>query len=91
MGRKDQFSYDALCAIFDYFESLEQDTGQEYELDVIAICCDFAESTISEVIDDYNLQFTGDEDEISEQVIDWLNDHTFVVSHDSDSVVYFRF
>lgn len=89
MGRKDQFSYDALCAIFDYLESLESDTGEEYELDPIGICCDFRESTIEDVISDFSLEFTGDEDEITEQAMDWLNDHTIVVS--DNPLVYVQF
>lgn len=88
-NRKDQFSYDALCAIFDYLESLESDTGEEYELDVIGICCDFRESTIEDVISDFSLEFTGDEDEITEQAMDWLNDHTIVVS--DNPLVYVQF
>jgi hypothetical protein len=36
--RKENFSYEALGLLFDYFESYEEETGQEIELDVIAIC-----------------------------------------------------
>ena len=36
-GRTDNFSYDALDLLFDYFESIESDTGEEIELDVIAV------------------------------------------------------
>jgi len=42
-GRGDQFSRAGLFALFDYFDQLEQDTGEEMELDVVAICCDWAE------------------------------------------------
>lgn len=41
--RPDNFSYDGLRALYDWFESLADDTGVELELDVIAICCDFSE------------------------------------------------
>lgn len=43
MGREDQFSYEALQALFNYFEELENEGMEEIELDVIAICCDFTE------------------------------------------------
>lgn len=43
MGRGEQFSHQALLAMFDYFEQLENDCGTEMELDVIAICCEWAE------------------------------------------------
>lgn len=41
--RKDNFSYEALSALWDYLENLEQELGEELELDVIGICCDFTE------------------------------------------------
>lgn len=42
-SRKDQFSYGALGAIFDYYEMLEEDCGMSIELDIIATCCEFTE------------------------------------------------
>ena len=42
-GRRDQFTYAGLRALFDYLECLEDDTGEPIELDVIALCCDFTE------------------------------------------------
>ena len=41
--RPKQFSYDALTALYNYFEQLEDDIGEELDLDVIAICCDYSE------------------------------------------------
>ena len=41
--RPNQFSRPALIALFDYLDQLEQDLGEEQELDVIAICCDWTE------------------------------------------------
>lgn len=43
MDREDNFSYEGLNALFDYLEQYEEDSGEEMELDVIAICCDFTE------------------------------------------------
>ena len=42
-GRGEQFSREALKALFEYIEELEEDTGEETELDVIALCCEFTE------------------------------------------------
>jgi len=41
---KDNFSYDSLRAMYNYFEEFAecQDSGT-FELDVVAICCDFTE------------------------------------------------
>ena len=41
--RPNQFSYDALTAMFAFFEELSEDMGEPFELDVIGICCDFTE------------------------------------------------
>ena len=43
MGRENNFSYEGRTALFDYLERYEEDTGEEMELDIIAICCDFTE------------------------------------------------
>jgi hypothetical protein len=51
-GRKDQFSYEALGLLFDYFEDCEPD----YELDVIAICCEFVEMSDAEAREQYDIQ-----------------------------------
>ena len=42
-GRKNQFSRAALIALFDFFESLEEEIDEQIEVDVIAICCEWSE------------------------------------------------
>ena len=42
-NRLDNFSPEGLRALFDYLETYEDETGENIELDVIAICCDFTE------------------------------------------------
>ena len=41
--RPDNFSRDGLKALFEYFEQVEQDTGEDIDLDVIAVCCEYTE------------------------------------------------
>lgn len=56
MGRSSQFSYPALDALFEYYEELEESTGQPIELDVIGICCDWTEyDDDSEMLSIYGL------------------------------------
>lgn len=43
MDRGDQFTPAALSALFEYLEEYEQDTGEEIDLDIIALCCDCTE------------------------------------------------
>lgn len=91
--RPNNFTYEGLVAIFDFIEQQESDTGEQQELDVIAICCDFIESTYAEVIKDYDL---SDEefsipDEMPQAVIDYLNRETLVIGVTDETVIYFNF
>ena len=43
MGRTQQFTYEGLAAIFDMLTEYEEGTGEEIELDVVGICCEFTE------------------------------------------------
>ena len=99
MGREDQFSREALEALFNYLEEYEQDTGEDLELDVIALCCDFTEyeSAVKAVADCYG--FTSGleaedyedaesyEDAKEEEALDWLRDRTIVISFDGGLII----
>ena len=41
--RKNQFSYEGLQALFEYFEEYEDSTGETIDFDMIAICCEYTE------------------------------------------------
>lgn len=81
--RYEQFGYDALSALFDYFEDVEKDIGVGVELDVIAICCDYTVSTLKEIRDEYAL----DEDV---DVLEYLMDNTIVVVEFDDGRVLYQ-
>lgn len=52
--RKESFSYKGLEALYDYLIEMEEDTGQETELDVIALCCEYTEyESLGDVQKDY--------------------------------------
>ena len=68
MDRKENFSYEGRIALFEYLEDLGQGMSEEFELDVIAFCCEFREDTIADILNDY-----GMED------LDELMDHTTVI------------
>lgn len=89
--RGTQFSYEALGIIFDYLEDQENDTGYEYELDVIGLCCELSESTPDEVIQAYGLDIEDDGNELN-NVLDYLHDETTVLGvTDNGSIVYVQF
>ena len=43
MGRGDQFSREGLRALFEYLDDASRDLGEDVELDVIALCCEWTE------------------------------------------------
>lgn len=93
-GRQDQFSYEALQAIFEYIEDYEQDTGEEVELDVIEICCNWTEATWQEIASTYDIDLSECEDEQDYRnvVRDCLDYNTQVFGVDNgDRFVYINF
>jgi len=87
--RMDNFSYEALNLLFEYFEEYEDSTGQEIELDVIAICCDFNEDDTDDIIANYSIDVEGlDDDEKLEAVRDYLQDNTQLVGETASGFVY---
>lgn len=55
MGRNENFSYKGKRALFDYLEEMESDMGEEVELDVIALCCEYNEDTIEDILQNYDI------------------------------------
>ena len=93
--RPDNFSYDGLKVLFEYLEEYEMDTGDELELDVIGLCCDFAESTWEAIASDYDssieLDINENDDEQKAQVLDFLADQGALIGETSNSIVYRQF
>ena len=80
--RMGNFSHHALRALYDHFEAWEDDTEEPFTLDVIAICCEFSEEPLEDVLANYSF------DDIDE-----LYDSTMVVDYDSRTgmVLYVAF
>lgn len=80
MGRGEQFSYAGLSALYDYLEQLGDDTGEEMELDVIALCCEYAEyDSLAEFREDYGEEYnTMDNIEYKTTVI-MIDDESFII------------
>jgi len=90
-GRKDQFSYDGKKVLFDYLEAYEDDTGEKVELDVIALCCEYEESSIADIAANYDIDIEGlEEEEALETVMDYLRDNTQVVGAVGTDTVIFQ-
>ena len=79
-GRKKQFSPAGLRALFDYLVELEDMLSEEFELDVIALCCEYTEyKSLAEFNSDYSDEYAT-LDEVSEvtQVIE-IDDEAFII------------
>lgn len=88
-GRKDQFSYQALGLLFDYFEQYEEDTGEDIELDVVAVCCDYSEDTLEDIANNYGIDLVDvDEEDQAEYVRNYLEAHTTLVGETATGFVY---
>ena len=91
-GRQDQFSYEGRAVLFDYLEEYEASTGQELELDVVALCCDYYESSTEEIILSYRIDVEGlDDEEQLEAVREYLMDNGAYVGEVADGFVYSAF
>lgn len=92
MDRGNQFSSMALRALFQHLEDYEEMTGSQVELDVIAICCEFVEDKIDDIIKNYSIDVSDvDEDGQAYFVEEWLQQHTTVVGVVGDSIVFAQF
>jgi hypothetical protein len=96
--RKENFSYEGLNALFDYLEDYEEQTGEEIELDVIALCCDYSEDTVKGIARNYSIDLNDADpeaddydDQCRQIVFDYLSDRTSVVGDTADGFVYLSF
>ena len=61
-SRPDNFTREGLETLYEMLEEYEEDTGEELELDVIALCCDFTEyESLEELISAYDCIETEDD------------------------------
>ena len=88
-NRGDQFSYQGLNALFDYLEEGDPD----YDLDVIALCCDYSEDTWQSIAANYNIEYdeNENEDEGREAVLTYLQENTELVAELGGSFLYANF
>ena len=78
---KNQFTKQGKKALFEYLEEYEDSTGEQIELDVVALCCDYAEyDNIEEFWLEYDQEDYPDMDaiEYNTQVI-MIDDEAFLI------------
>ena len=80
-GRQEQFSHAGKRALFEHLEGLEDDIGEEIELDVIALCCQYTEyESIKEFNESYNTEHKSYEDIDITTAIP-INDESFIIQN----------
>jgi hypothetical protein len=80
-GRQDQFSYAGLNALFGYLD----DIGEEIELDVIALCCEYSEhKSALDAAADYGYDV---DDESEENAMQFLRHNTTVIEFDGGIII----
>ena len=83
--RNDSFSYEGKKALFEWIEEIDEDCGNETELDIIALDCEFSEhASALDCIIDNGYDFTTDEELDGEQqeedAMEYLNENTSIIS-----------
>ena len=100
MDRGEQFGYEGWEAIGEYLENLSDEIGEPIEVDVIAICCDYASADSTDgwwqdygqysTIDPKDWQNSDEEDKL-ELLRDYLEDRTSVVCCSKDCIIWRAF
>ena len=100
MDRGHNFSYNGWNAIGEYLESLSEDLGEDIEVDIVGICCDYS---MSESVDDFWNEYGKfssidpeeweemDDDEKLEAIEEYLQDNTSIVCCDEDCIIWQAF
>lgn len=85
-----KWSRSGAYVLADYLQELENDTGEEMDLDVVAIRCEFSEySSAVDAAGDYG--WSADETEFDDAneaaALSWLHDRTSVISFDGGVII----
>ena len=96
---KDNFTYEGLQALYTYIDDLSDDIGENIELDIIALCCDYSQfDSAMEAMEQYQPEDmpTVDEEgldlvELAEKqetlALEWLQDRTTVIQFNEGIII----
>ena len=100
MDRGNNFGYDGWLAIGDYLEQLSDDLGENIEVDIVGICCDYS---MSEDVSDWWKEYgvysdidsdeweEMDEEEKLEAIENYLQKNTSVVTCQENLIIWQAF
>lgn len=87
-GRENYFSYEGFNALYDYLDEYSDEVGEDFKVDVIALCCDFTEySDWEELYNNYSYSYNNEsktfeeleEDSEIDDFKEWVQDRTTVI------------
>jgi hypothetical protein len=78
--RLENFSYEGREALYDSLIECEESSGEEMELDVIALCCEYSEEKIGDALKNYNLES-----------LEELTEQTCVIWNDGERVLFVNY
>ena len=97
-NRSDNFTPAGIRVLFDYLEEISEGSGEDINLDIIGLCCDYSEDTFSDIAANYRIDLTDrcgetidDVEEIQRIVLDYLNENTVVCGTTGTTAVYAAF
>lgn len=99
MGRGEQFGHKGWGAIGDYLENLSDDLGEDIEIDIVGICCEYSmaesvqefwEAQEIPTVSDEEWEDMGEEEKI-EAIRDYLQENTSLVVCDEDCIIWQAF
>ena len=97
MHRFGNFSYEAMGILFDYFEQYEEDCGEELEMDIVAVCCEYSEDSADSIAAKYmDVKDCAEFKELSEDeqingIREYLNEKTTIVGETPTGFLYVQF
>lgn len=95
MDRLENFSYEARGLLFDYLEQCEEDNGEEIEMDIIAVCCEFSEDSPMDIAENYGIDLSDidleDDEEVKKVALEYLDENTQVIGMTLAGIIYIVF
>ena len=84
------WSYKGAHALYEHLMELSEDIGQDLEFDHVALRCDYTESTVEELANDYS-NLLNDDEEPEEFAERMAAERTTVIWIDQTNIIYMQF
>jgi len=80
MNRENNFSYGGISALYQYLEELSESIGEDVEIDIIALCCEFTEyDNLEEFQSAYGDNYKTIEKIEYQTTVIMINDDSFII------------